>query len=139
MDAPLDASPRLAAKFLRIKAAIEAHGAFNTYYLHNALCRFHFTNDASVGSVAFRFEGTIFTDSDDLRALRTDLEVTLDSETCDWLTQSIVAWLAESVRRAVLVEFDRYIAVGDLEKTRARLAKIEKSLDDSQGFVGMYL
>jgi hypothetical protein len=139
LDAPLDASPKLAEKFNRVKAAILEHGSFNTYYVHNAACRFHLTNAEEIGTVAFKFEGTVFTDEDDLRAVRTDLKVTLDKETCDWLTQSIVDWLAESVHRAVIVEFDRYIAAGDLQKTRERITQLEKVIDESQGFVGMYL
>lgn len=139
LDAPLDASPKLAAKLLRIKQAMESHGTHNTYYLHNANCDFHLTNDSAIGTIAFRYEGIVFTDADDLRATRTELTVSLDRETCNWLNQSIVAWLSESVHRAVIVEFDRYIAAGDLAKTRERLAKIEQTLDESQGFVGMYL
>jgi len=139
LDAPLDASPKLAAKLLRIKQAIESHGSHNTYYLHNANCCFHLTNDPEIGSVAFRFEGIVFTDADDLKAIRTELDVSLHRETCNWLNQAIVQWLSESVHRAVVVEFDRYIAAGDLEKTRERLAKIEQTLEASQGFVGMYL
>lgn len=139
IDAPLDASPKLAAKFARIKQAIETHGSHNTYYLHNANCCFHLTNNPDIGSVNFKFEGTIFTDADDLRATRSELTVTLDRETCNWLNQLIVQWLSESVHRAVIVEFDRYISAGDLEKTRERLVKIEQTLDESKGFVGMYL
>ncbi len=139
LDAPLDASPKLAAKLLRIKRAIETHGTHNTYYLHNANCCFHLTNNPEIGSIAFKLEGTVFTDSDDLRATRTELDVVLDKETCSWLNQAIVLWLTESVHRAVVVEFDRFIAAGDLDKTRERLAKIEQTLEESQGFVGMYL
>lgn len=139
LDAPLDASPKLAAKLLRLKQAIETHGTHNTYYLHNANCGFHLTNDPAIGSISFRFEGTVFTDADDLRAIRTELDVTLLNETCNWLNQGVVKWLSESVHRAVVVEFDRYIAAGDLEKTRERLAKVEQSLETSKGFVGMYL
>jgi len=139
LDAPLDASPKLAAKLLRIKQAIETHGSYNSYYLHNATCRFHLTNDPEIGSIGYKFEGTVFTNPDDSQAIRTELDVTLDRETCDWLNQAIVEWLSESVHRAVVVEFDRYIAAGDLEKTRERLAKIERTLEESQGYVGMYL
>ena len=139
VDAPLDASPKLVAKIERIKRAIESHGTHNTYYLHNANCCFRLTNDANVGAIYFKFEGTVFTDSEDLKAVRTELDVTLDRETCSWLNQAIVQWLSESVHRAVVVEFDRYIAAGDLEKTRERLSKIERSLEESQGYVGMYL
>jgi hypothetical protein len=139
VDPPLDASPNLAAKFLRIKAAIEQHGTHNTYYLHNADCIFHLTNDPAIGSVHFKLEGTVFTDPDDLRTIRSELDVTLVKETCDWLTQSVVKWLAETVHQAICVEFDRYIAAGDLAKARERLEKMEQALLDSQGFVGMYL
>lgn len=139
LDAPLDASPKLAAKLLRIKQAIETHGSHNTYYLHNANCCFHLTNDPEIGSIDFHFEGTVFTNADDLKATRTELVVSLHRETCNWLNQAIVQWLSESVHRAVAVEFDRYIAAGDLEKTRERLAKVEQSLEATQGFVGMYL
>jgi hypothetical protein len=139
LDAPLDASPKLAAKLLRLKQAIETHGTHNTYYLHNANCIFHLTNTPEIGSISFRFEGTVFTDADDLKAIRTELDVSLQSETCNWLNQGVVKWLSESVHRAVVVEFDRYIAAGDLEKTRERLAKVEQSLEASKGFVGMYL
>ncbi|MDZ4849124.1 MAG: hypothetical protein SGI77_07500 [Pirellulaceae bacterium] len=139
LDAPLDASPKLAAKLLRIKQAMESHGTHNTYYLHNSNCCYHLTNDPKAGSIAFKFEGTVFTDAEDIKAIRTELQVTLDRETCDWLNQSVVEWLSESVHRSVVIEFDRYIAAGDLEKTRQRLAQIERTLEESQGYVGMYL
>lgn len=139
LDVPLDASPKLAEKILRIKAALEKNGTHNTYYLHNAKCIFRLTNDALLGMIHFRFEGTIFTDSSDLKTQRTELIVTLEKENCDWLNQSVVNWLAETVKHAVMVEFDRYISAGDLQRTRDRLEKIEKSIDDQQGYVGMYL
>ncbi|MFO0924603.1 MAG: hypothetical protein U0905_19205 [Pirellulales bacterium] len=139
LDPPIDASPKLAAKMMRIKDAVEKHGTYNTYYLHNAKCIFHLTNDDLVGFIQFTFEGTVFTDTEDLRALRSDLTVTIDKEDCDWLNQGIVEWFAVTVRHAVLVEFGRYIAAGDLAKTRERLAAMEKSLESQQGYVGMYL
>jgi hypothetical protein len=37
------------------------------------------------------------------------------------------------------VEFDRYVASGDLEKTRLRLEEIESQSDEQDGFMGMYL
>ena len=87
----------------------------------------------------FRFEGTLFTDSDDKSTERCDLTVELQRETCDWLTEPVVNWFAESVRRAVCVEFDRYIAAGDLDQTRNRIAKLQAASDEAGGFVGMYL
>lgn len=139
LDAPMDASPKLAEKLLRIKAAIDKHGVLNSYYLHNAACIFHLTNDASMGMMHFSFEGTLLTDSNDLEALSCDLQVELKKETCSWLNQAIVDWLSETVRRAVLVEFNRFIKAGDLTKTMQRIAELQKASEEAGGFVGMYL
>ncbi|MGN6134103.1 MAG: hypothetical protein ACTHOU_06350, partial [Aureliella sp.] len=103
VDVPIDASPVLAEKMLRVKQAIEKHGVMNTYYLHNARCTFHFTNDPREGMVEFIFDGTVLTDSGDLQAQSCDLRVTLDRETCSWLNQSIVEWLSATVQRAVQI------------------------------------
>src|SRR5262249_6595021 len=46
MDIPIDASPRYRQRCENIKAAIEHHGSHNSYYLYNAQCVFHLTNDA---------------------------------------------------------------------------------------------
>jgi hypothetical protein len=139
MDVPLDASPKFRAKCLRIKGALEAHGTLNTYYLHNAACTFHLTNDAEQGMLEFEFEGTVTTDDSDRRSVASQLTVTLRRETCDWLTEPIVAWFHDTVRRAVEVEFDRYIAAGDLSRTMERLAKIRQEADERGGFLGMGL
>ena len=50
-----------------------------------------------------------------------------------------VKWISETVSKAVVVEFDRYIAAGDLEQTKQRLQRIQEESDESGGFVGMYL
>ena len=50
-----------------------------------------------------------------------------------------MAWFRETVPRAVMVEFDRYIAVGDLKQTIERVEKIQAESDQHGGFVGMYL
>jgi len=60
-------------------------------------------------------------------------------ETCSWLNQAIVDWLSSTVKRAVEIEFDRYIQAGDLQKVHERLAQIQRSSDEAGGFVGMYL
>lgn len=138
-DVPLDASPGLAAKMLRVKAAIEKHGTLNTYFLHNASCSFHFTNDPREGMVQFAFQGVVLTDPADLSARSCELEIALERETCEWLDQSIVDWLKASVKVAVLVEFNRYIAAGDLRKAQERIEKIQKASDQVGGYVGMYL
>ena len=139
LDPPLDASPGLVAKYDRIKAAIAEHGTFNTYYLHNAICRFFVTNDPKHGMIAFRFEGVVFTDDTDSRAGHARLRVTLDKETCPWLEQHVVKWFEESVTHAVIVEFNRYIGVGDPEQTKKRIQQMEQALESRGGFVGMHL
>ncbi len=139
VDVPLDASPKLAGKILRVKTAIEKHGTLNSYYLHQASCTYHLTNDPSQGMMQFEFEGVVLTDERDLEARSCDLRVELRRETCSWLNQSIVDWLAETVQRNVLIEFNRYISEGDLSKTVARIEQIQQASDEAGGFVGMYL
>jgi len=136
---PEDASPGFARLVGRIQAALDQHGTYNTYFLHRAKCIFHLTNDPQVGMLSYTFEGTILTDADDRKARTCDLAVTLHGETCDWLTEPVVQWFQESVPRAVMVEFDRYIAAGDLARTEARLRELQARTDESGGFVGMYL
>lgn len=136
-DVPLDASDEYRARCQRIKQAVEKHGLHNTYYLHHGQCRFQLTNDPQVGMLAFQFEGTVLTDPQDLKTLGADLEVELAGETCDWLTAPVVTWFRETVHRAILVEFDRYIAAGDLQKTVARLEQLQAASDARGGFLGM--
>jgi hypothetical protein len=139
LDAPLDASPGLIAKYERIKGAMAEHGTFNTYYLHNAACRFFVTNDPNHGMIAFKFEGVVFTDESDTRAKHAELKVTLDRETCSWLEQHVVKWFEECVVHAVVVEFDRFIGAGDPEQTKKRMEYLEKSVESQGGFLGMHL
>jgi hypothetical protein len=139
LDIPVDASPKYQAFCLRVKQAIEKHGSFNTYYLYNAKCAFHLTNDASVGLVQFGFEGTVMTDTEDQQTARCELQVDLLRETCNWLNEPVVDWLRESVSHAVCVEFDRYIQAGDLEQAKQRIARLQAASDEADGFMGMYL
>jgi hypothetical protein len=139
LDVPLDASPKYQMFCERVKQAIERHGSLNTYYLYNAHCTYHLTNDAELGLLDYRFEGTVLTDADDLHCKTCDLTVSLDRESCDWLTQPVVDWFAESVSRSVACEFDRYIQAGDLQRAKQRVEEIQKACDEGGGFVGMYL
>ncbi len=139
LDVPVDASPGFRALADRIRRAIQTHGSHNTYYLHNARCNYHLTNDPAIGMIEFRFEGAVFTDEQDCKAVRSDLEVSLVGETCDWLTEPIVGWFHETVSRAVLVEFDRFIAAGDLKRTVEGLARLQAESDTQSGFLGMGL
>ena len=139
LDIPMDASPKYQQRCERIKACIEKHGSFNTYYLYNARCIYHLINKPNFGTLEFKFDGTVITDSNDERCQHVDLEVKLDKETCDWLTEPITQWFAETVPRSVAAEFDQYINAGDLEQTRKRIEEIQAASDDADGFVGMYL
>ena len=139
LDVPLDAPPEYEAFVQRVRRATQKHGQHNTYYLHDATCVFHLTNEPDVGMLDFRFEGTVLTDPDDRKTLQCDLEVRLGRETCDWLTEPIVDWFVETVGRAVQVEFDRYIASGDLDKTVQRIQRLQAESDAHGGFLGMGL
>ncbi|HEX3997195.1 MAG TPA: hypothetical protein VHX65_01460 [Pirellulales bacterium] len=139
MDIPIDASPRFRELCERIKQAIVRHGSHNTYFLHDAVCVFHLTNEPSIGTLEFSFLGTVMTDPQDRETIATDLDVTLVRETCDWLTQPVVAWFHESVSKAVQLEFNRYIAAGDLEQTKKRIESLQARADQEGGFLGMYL
>jgi len=139
LDVPVDASPKYAQFVERVKQAMAKHGTHNTYYLHRGTCTFHLTNDPDQGSIVFGFEGTAMTGEQDLQTRSVDVRVQLAQETCPWLSEPVVSFFAESVQRAVLVEFDRYIRAGDLEKTEARIQAINEQSDSAQGFVGMYL
>ncbi len=139
MDIPIDASPKYRARCERIKRALEAHGSHNSYFLFNAACAFHLTNQDGIGTIQFGFEGTVLTDPSDQRTVHADLAVELTRETCDWLTRPVTAWLAESVVKAVEVEFDRYIAAGDLAQTVQRIEHLQAQSDQRGGFLGMYL
>jgi len=139
LDVPLDAPPELRALVQRVKRAVEKHGQHNTYYLHNARYLLKLTNDPQIGMLEFRFEGTVLTDAEDRKTLQSDLDVQLARETCDWLTEPVVEWFRETVNRAVQVEFDRYIAAGDLQRTKERIARLEAESDARSGFLGMGL
>ena len=140
MDVPLDASPKYRQRCLRVKSAIEKHGSHNSYYLYNASCVYHLTNSSDLGTIQFRFEGTLLTDAEDLHAESFELTlIELERETCDWLTEPIVQWFSDTVPRSVMVEFDRYIEAGDLDQAKQRVERIEAASDESGGYVGMYL
>ena len=125
--------------YAKLRAAVQKHGLHNTYYLHGGKCVFHLTNHEQVGMMEFSFAGTILTDTEDMRTLRGDLEVELTGESCGWLVAPVVDWFAESVREAVKVEFDRFIAAGDLDRTIQRLEQLQATSDAQGGFLGAWL
>ena len=139
LDIPMDASPKYRERCERIKQALEKHGSHNTYFLYNAKCSYHLTNQADSGLLEFRFDGVALTDDADQKTVRCSLDIELHRETCDWLTEPVVEWFKETVPRSVAVEFDRYIAAGDLAQTMERIARIQSESDQRGGYVGMYL
>ncbi len=139
LDVPIDASPGFRAFCERVKRAIEKHGTHNTYYLHHARCAYQLTNDDQIGLLELAFEGTVLTDAEDRKALHADLDVALYRDTCDWLTEPVVAWFRETVTRAVLVEFDRFASSGDLRRTVERLERLQNESDARGGYLGMGL
>ncbi|MDG2223266.1 MAG: hypothetical protein P8L85_17925 [Rubripirellula sp.] len=139
LDVPVDASPVHEQFVLRIKSAMQKHGSHNTYYLHRGKCTYHLTNAPDSGTVTFAFEGTVMTDSEDRTTKAVDIVAKLASETCAWLSEPIVGFLAESVQHALLIEFNSYIEAGDLEKTEQRIKAVQAQSDASDGYVGMYL
>ncbi len=139
LDIPIDASPKYRQRCESIKAVIEKHGSHNSYFLYNAKCVYRLVNHPDQGSLQFKFEGAVLTDVGDCTTSCCDLSVELVRETCDWLTEPIVAWFAETVSHSVRVEFDRYIEAGDLAAAQQRIEKLQAESEAAGGFVGMYL
>ncbi len=136
---PVDASPEVVSLHRRLRDAAAKHGLHNSYYLQDGKCVFHLTNHEQTGMLEFGFQGTVLTDAEDLKTLGCDLEVQLARAACEWLTTPAIEWFADSVREAVKVEFDRFIAAGDLDKTIHRLERLRAASDARGGFLGMGL
>jgi hypothetical protein len=136
---PVDSPDEVVAMFRKLRAAVQKHGLHNSYYLHDGKCVFHLTNDRQIGTIEFGFVGTVLTDAADMHTARCELDVELTGEVCDWLVAPVVDWFAETVREAVKVEFDRFIAVGDLDKTVDRLRQLQAASDAEGGFLGAWL
>jgi hypothetical protein len=121
LDVPLDASDEQRRRTERIKAAIDQHGVERTYYLDHARCVYRFANSEIEGICRFQFEGVVRTDASDHKCDEAILDVQLVSDTCGGIPSVVVPWLVDRVRQAVTIEFDRFIAAGEL----ARLAVAE--------------
>jgi hypothetical protein len=136
VDVPLDASPAYRRRCERLQRAIDAHGAENAYFLYNTRCVFRLANSEVDGMVRFSFEGTVLTDSSDCKAQGSDLTVELVGQTCGPMPPEVEAWLRGAVQRAVLIEFDRFIAAGRLAARLDELAQMQ-SVADLADFAGM--
>jgi hypothetical protein len=138
VDVPLDASPAYRERCQRLRAAIEQFGDSNAYFLYNARCVYRLANSEIEGMLRFEFEGTVVTGPDDRQASQADLEVKLAAETCGGVPDGVLAWLVRQVKHAVLIEFDRYIAAGSLQRAMDELGELD-SIDDLASFAGMHL
>jgi len=138
-DPPLDLTDEQRSILHGLHQAVTRHGAHNAYYLCDARCVFRLTNDETVGTVSFRFQGTVLTDPEDRHTIGSDLAIELDYEVCDWLTSDAIEWLAHTVDHAVRVEFDRFIAAGDLQRTIERHERFEAESGAQGGYLGMGL
>jgi hypothetical protein len=137
VDAPLDASPAFRARSERLQRAIDAHGTENAYFLYNTRCVFRLANSEVENMVRFTFDGTVLTDHGDCKAVRADLAIELSAETCGRVPPDVLAWFRGVVQRAVLIEFDHFIAAGSLAKRVSDLGKVENvgALSDFAGNV----
>lgn len=138
VDIPLDASPEFRARLEHLKRAIDAHGMQNTYFLYNSRCIYHLANSDIEGMLRFSFEGTVVTDLSDAKAERADLDVELVGETCGGVPAVVHEWFCGAVERAVLVEFDRFIAAGKLSDRVQELERLAM-LAEGAAYAGMNL
>jgi hypothetical protein len=133
LDVPLDASGIYRARHQRLQAALHKYGAERTYYLYDARCIFRLTNSEIEGMVRFDFEGIVRTDASDALTDEVELDVRLTSETCGDIPPEVETWLKQRVEKAVAIEFDRFIAAGQLSSRTSELGDIEQ-LSDLGGF-----
>jgi hypothetical protein len=137
VDVPLDASPAFRARGEALQRAIETHGTENAYFLYNTRCVFRLANSEVENMLRFTFDGTVFTDRSDCKADRANLTIELAAETCGTIPPDVVAWFRGVVGRAVLIEFDHFIAAGSLAARVSDLGMVESiaALSDFGGNV----
>jgi hypothetical protein len=136
VDVPLDASPPFRARCERLQQAIETYGRESAYFLYNTRCTYRLANSDIENMLRFSFDGTLLTDRSDCKAARADLNVVLVAETCGGVPLAALDWFRGAVKRAVLIEFDRFIAAGRLADRVDQLSDID-SITDVEGFAGM--
>jgi hypothetical protein len=136
VDVPLDASPAFRERCERLHQAIESHEGENAYFLYNTRCTYRLANSHVENMLRFSFDGTVLTDRSDGKADRADLNIVLTAETCGGIPPEVLEWFRGVVQRAVLIEFDRFLAAGTLAKRVDQLGQVE-SIADIAGFAGM--
>lgn len=136
LDIPLDASESFRRRAEQMQLAIQTYGAERTYFLYNARCLFRFANSEVEGVCRFEFEGIARTDAGDRTCEDVALHVTLVSETCGGVPAPVQEWLALQVHRAVTIEFNRFIAAGQLASRSDELGEIG-DLANISGLAGL--
>src|SRR5262245_59878803 len=136
VDIPLDASPAFRARCERLRKALDAHAGENAYYLYNTRCTYRLANSDIDNMLRFSFDGTLVTDRSDCKAARADLDIVLTADTCGGVPPAAMDWLRGIVRRAVLIEFDRFISDGRLAARKDELGGVD-SIANVGGFAGM--
>jgi hypothetical protein len=136
VDVPLDASPSFRARCEQLQRAIDTYGTRNAYYLYNTRCVYRLANSDVENMLRFSFEGTVFTDRSDAKADRAELTVELQAETCGAVPAEVLAWFRDVIKKAVLIEFDHFIAAGRLAQRVNDLGTVD-SVADLSGFAGM--
>lgn len=136
VDVPLDASPAFRARCERLQKAIDTHGTDNAYFLYNTRCVYRLANSDIEGMLRFSFDGTVLTDRSDCKADRADLAIKLEGETCGPLAPDLLEWFERVIQRAVLIEFDHFIAAGQLAERLTQLGQLD-SIGDVVDFAGM--
>ncbi|TWU28585.1 hypothetical protein [Bythopirellula polymerisocia] len=136
LDAPLDAPPEFRRRHELLAAAMERFGPARTYFLYNARCVFRLANSEIEGMIRFEFDGIVRTDASDLLTEQVDLESKLASDTCGGIPPEVEDWLKNRVEQAVAIEFDRFIAAGQLTERSSDLGQ-DVSLSTLAGFSGM--
>jgi hypothetical protein len=124
VDVPLDASPAFRARCEQLQRAIEIHHSENAYYLYNTRCVLRLANSDVANMVRFSFDGTVVTDLSDCKAERADLAIELTAETCGGMPAEVLAWFRQVVERAVMIEFDRFIAAGQRDARVTELGSV---------------
>ena len=125
VDIPLDASPAFRARCERLRRALDAHAGENAYYLYNTRCTYRLANSDIDNMLRFSFDGTLVTDRSDCKADQADLDIVLTAETCGGVPPAAMDWLRGIVRRAVLIEFDRFIFDGQLAARKDELGSVD--------------
>jgi hypothetical protein len=137
LDIPLDASDAQRRRAAHMQSAINSYGVERTYFLQNARCVFRFANSDVEGVCRFEFEGIARTDAGDRKCEEVILEVALVSETCGGVPSVVQEWLIERVRQAVAIEFDRFIAAGQLAAQVGQPEAPSRMAENLDGLGGM--